>query len=60
MNTEVGHCSVCGVLANIYPDPPAPAFCEEHCPEHDYQYDKWRRGRFCIICDKQRNSWEDD
>ena len=28
--------------------------CEEHCPDHDYEYDRDRRGHFCRWCDAQR------
>jgi hypothetical protein len=35
-------CRVCGVICPVAPDPPGRAVCEDHCPDHDYQYDKFR------------------
>lgn len=46
-------CRVCGVECSTAPDPPERAVCEEHCEDHDYEYDEWRRDRFCKHCDKQ-------
>lgn len=47
-------CGKCGKECPIAPDPPEKAICEDCCTEHDYKYDKWRRGKFCIHCDKQK------
>lgn len=46
-------CRVCGKECPIAPDPPGRAVCEEHCEDHDYEYDPMRRDRFCKHCDKQ-------
>ena len=50
-------CRVCGQECEVAPDPPERAVCHEHCPEHDYQHDKWERAWLCTICNKRR---EDD
>jgi hypothetical protein len=52
------HCHVCGVECNVAPEPPARAACEEHCEGHQYEYDKWRRGKFCIQCDRQEDEYD--
>lgn len=44
-------CRVCGVQCAIAPNPPDRAVCPDHCPDHDYKHDPWRRGKFCTICD---------
>jgi hypothetical protein len=31
--------------------------CSEHCEDHDYEYDRDRRGHFCLHCDEERE-WE--
>lgn len=55
------NCHVCGKACPIAPDPPGRAVCEDHCEDHDYQYDKSRRNRFCVHCDKQvPDDWYDD
>ena len=46
-------CRVCGDQCAVAPDPPERAVCEDHCPDHEYEYDKWRRSHFCKTCDKQ-------
>ncbi len=46
-------CRVCGAPCPIAPRPPERAVCEEHCPDHDYQYDPWRRAKVCVVCDAQ-------
>lgn len=43
-------CCVCGALPNVYKDD-APAFCPDHCPEHEYQYDRDFREWRCTTCD---------
>ena len=53
-------CKVCGCQCSVAPDPPERAVCEEHCPDHIYEYDPWRRDRFCKTCDKQVDpDWHD-
>jgi hypothetical protein len=50
---------VCGKECNIAPDPPERAVCEEHCEDHQYKYDPWRRNKFCEICDKEQElDWD--
>ena len=46
-------CRICGIECPIAPDPPDRAVCETHCEDHQYEYDPWRRGHFCVNCDKQ-------
>lgn len=41
-------CSVCGEQCTVAPQD-GPAFCEQHCPEHDYQYEPGEGPR-CVIC----------
>lgn len=48
-------CHVCGGRCSVYPL----AVCYEHCPDHDFEYDKSRRGTFCKICDYQRDPQDD-
>lgn len=47
-------CKVCGVQCDVAPSDSSfwcsTAVCLEHCPEHDYEYDRDLRGRFCSIC----------
>lgn len=49
-------CRVCGVQCNVAPLDSgilrSTAVCEEHCPEHDYEYDRDVHGRTCMICGK--------
>lgn len=47
-------CIICGELCACYAPEILTGYCEEHCPEHEYEYDPHRRGRFCKTCDKQR------
>lgn len=47
-------CRVCGVECAIAPDPPERAVCPEHCEDHRYEYDPWRRGKFCVECDNEQ------
>jgi len=45
-------CKVCGKECDCAPDPPDRAVCPEHCEDHDYEYDRMRRGKFCKHCDE--------
>lgn len=45
-------CVVCGALPAIYHDD-RPAYCDEHCPEHEYNHDPHRRSYFCNTCDAE-------
>lgn len=42
-------CHTCGGEVDVFPDPPAP----DCCPDHEYEYDRGRRGHYCKTCDKQ-------
>lgn len=44
-------CHKCGAETPIAPDPPARAVCPDCCEDHRYEYDPWRRGKFCVDCD---------
>jgi hypothetical protein len=46
-------CRVCGVACAIAPVPPGRAVCEDHCEDHEYDYDPHRRDKFCRHCDRQ-------
>lgn len=46
-------CRVCGKLCNCAPDPPDRAVCEDHCPDHEYEYDRGECDRFCKTCGKR-------
>lgn len=53
-------CRVCGVECDIATNPPQRAVCPEHCPDHNYEYDRWERQHLCIICNKSRpDDWND-
>jgi hypothetical protein len=44
-------CSVCRGSVDFYPGNPfRPSWCYEHCPEHDYAYDRDIHMRACIHC----------
>jgi hypothetical protein len=51
-------CGICGKECPVAPDPPEQAICAECCDKsedgHDYEYDPWRRGRFCLKCDAEK------
>jgi predicted nucleic acid-binding Zn ribbon protein len=38
-------CRVCGVACAIAPVPPGRAVCEDHCEDHEYDYDPHRRDK---------------
>jgi hypothetical protein len=56
------HCHVCGCDCPTCPPPPGKAVCEEHCEDHDYEYDRDERGHHCRHCFKIQpyESGEDD
>lgn len=55
------HCHICGKETDTAPDPPELTVCEEHCEDHDYASDSYRRGRFCTHCDKEApEDWYDE
>jgi hypothetical protein len=41
-------CSVCSVLCDSAPAE-GPTVCPEHCPDHDYRYERGE-GKRCITC----------
>jgi hypothetical protein len=45
-------CSVCGAICNIAPDPPGRAVCQDHCEDHEYEYDRSVGWHVCKHCDK--------
>jgi hypothetical protein len=52
--TEIDYsCRVCGKPCNVAPNPPGRAVCEDHCEDHYFQYDPWRRTKVCLHCDKE-------
>ncbi len=47
------HCRVCGKDVDMAPaDLTEQAVCEEHCPDHNYRYDKFERRHVCESCGK--------
>ena len=38
-----------GEQAAVAPADGGPAFCEQHCPDHDYQYQR-AEGHRCVTC----------
>ena len=44
-------CSVCGQPATVYPPDgdDSPTYCEAHCPDHDYRYERGEGWR-CFTC----------
>lgn len=47
-------CRVCGIQCDTCPNDSGfwrtTAVCPEHCPDHDYQYERSMGGKFCIHC----------
>jgi len=54
------HCHKCGVETATAPPLPDLAVCEECCEDHEYKYDSYERGSFCIHCNKQKDFDEFD
>lgn len=53
-------CSVCGELAPIAPQGSEPTYCEKHCPDHDYQYERGD-GWHCVTCHAEPpHDWFDE
>lgn len=52
-------CQVCGGPTIVAPDS-GPAYCEEHCPDHIYEYVRGE-GHRCITCHAEPpvGWWED-
>lgn len=54
-------CHVCGKECDIAPQPPERAICEECCEDHEYEYDRGERWKFCAHCGKPiPEDWNDD
>lgn len=47
-NCALFTCFVCGGPTLCAPDE-GPAYCPEHCPDHDYKYEPCD-GKRCVIC----------
>lgn len=47
------HCAKCRKELGGGPVDGSPAWCEDCCPDHDFEYDRDRRGHFCKHCDMQ-------
>jgi hypothetical protein len=46
-------CAVCSREVPSYPcNPFKKTWCEEHCPDHDYEYQRDMGGKFCKHCSK--------
>lgn len=50
-------CHKCGKQCPVAPadDSTDKTVCEDCCEYHEYEYDKWRRGRFCKYCDREQD-----
>lgn len=58
-NCAIFTCSVCGAATSIAPKD-GPAFCEAHCPDHDYQYERGE-GHRCVKCNAEPPlDWHDE
>lgn len=47
-------CIVCGAETPGHHFLDVRSFCEAHCPDHDWDYDRYRRGHFCLNCDAEK------
>lgn len=47
-------CKVCGAPCPVAPMPPDRAVCEEHCEDHEYEYERGERRWSCKHCFKER------
>jgi len=48
------HCHVCGELVLIYDGQhPEEAVCPEHCPDHEYEYERGDRKHYCKTCGQE-------
>ncbi len=51
----------CKIECDSAPADGSGAICEKHCKEHDYEYDRDRRDRFCKHCDALApHDWNDN
>lgn len=46
-------CKKCGVECDGAPEDGSGAICPDHCPDHDYVYDRWD-GHLCKNCGQAR------
>lgn len=55
-------CRICGIETASYPVGDVRGICEAHCADHDFEYDRERRGHYCLDCDmeKEYEPSEDD
>lgn len=54
-------CVICQVECQTCPADGGWAFCEEHCPDHQYEYDPGERKSLCIDCGAERpDDWSFD
>lgn len=42
-------CSVCGEQCSVAPKGDDPTYCEKHCPDHQYEYERGE-GHRCVTC----------
>ena len=47
------HCKVCRKEIDGCAPDGSPLWCEDCCPDHEYEYDRGRQGHFCKRCDQQ-------
>lgn len=47
-------CVICGKETCVLGLHDVRGFCCEHCPDHDFEYDRYRTGHFCNVCDAER------
>lgn len=53
-------CKVCGKKCDTYHEVHG-TYCEEHCPDHEYEYDRGERASFCKHCNARRpDDWYED
>jgi hypothetical protein len=44
------YCKVCGTLCFVYPSDGTQGVCPEHCPDHEYEYERGERRHMCKTC----------
>lgn len=47
-------CLICGQDVGGVPHAGVRGICEQHCYDHDFEYDRYRHGHFCLHCDAER------
>lgn len=54
MSDEIDfHCHVCGKQCDSAPPLPERAVCPDHCPDHEYVYERGDRTHYCKNCGQQ-------